>query len=107
MRTWILAAAGVAALGLPGVPAAQEPMKQLVVHLCERGNYAEQALKREHGAAPFASAAEVLAARAGSSRFDTPVCMTSLEHYRLEETLRREEASRRERSRAVQLLARR
>jgi hypothetical protein len=94
-------------MGFAGAAAAQQPSKQVVVHLCERGNYAEQALKREHGQAPFATAAEVLAARQGEGpSWSTPVCMTSLESYRLDQALRREAATRRERQRAVQLLAR-
>jgi hypothetical protein len=108
MRGWVATAAGLAALGFAGAAAAQEPGKRVVVHLCERGNYAEQALKREHGQAPFATAAEVLAATRGEApRWSTPVCMSSLEHYRLDQALRREATERRERLRAVQLLARR
>ncbi len=107
MRGWIAAAAGLAAMGFAGAAAAQQPARQVVVHVCERGNYAEQALKREHGQAPFATAAEVLAATRGEApRWSTPVCMSSLESYRLDQALRREEAARRERTRAVQLLAR-
>lgn len=107
MRGWIAAAAGLAAMGLADAAGAQQPAKQVVVHLCERGNYAEQALKREHGQAPFATAAEVLAAsKAQAPGWSTPVCMTSLESYRLDQALRREATERRERQRAVQLLAR-
>jgi hypothetical protein len=46
---------------MAGAATAAEPRDgRPVVHVCERGNYAERMLKREHGAALYATAAEVL-----------------------------------------------
>lgn len=94
--------------GMDGVvaetPAARE--SRPVVHVCERGNYAERALKREHGAAPFATAAEVLAAaRSGTPGWSTPRCMTGLEYARLDDALRRAKLERQARVQAARVLA--
>lgn len=95
-----------------GGQAAAEPRaaewKRPVVHVCERGNFAEKMLKREHGAAPFATAAEVLRVADGEGQaWSTPRCMTELEHARLDAALRQRVEQRRAHSQAVQVLARR
>lgn len=77
-----------------------------MVHVCERGDYAERALKREHGAAPYATAAEVLGVvRQGPSTWTTPRCMTKLEFARLDVALRRLADDRRTRLQASRVLA--
>jgi hypothetical protein len=98
------AAGGVAAEPATGAGAQAE---RPVVHLCERGNYAERMLKREHGAAPFATAAEVLKVANGSAgSWSSPRCMTGLEYARLDAALRRA-GEEKARSRATSVLARR
>ncbi len=113
MGGWVFgtAAAALVILGAGGGAVAEPADRgRPVVHVCERGNYAERMLKREHGAAPFATAAEVLAVAnsgqdAAAQGWTTPRCMTALEYQRLHEALRRAADERRARSKARSVLA--
>jgi hypothetical protein len=111
MRGWVL---GAAALMVSAAGAAvAEPAKTVredgrpVVYLCERGNYAEKELKTRYGAAPFATAAEVMAVVNGEESWRQPRCMNGLEYARLDAALRRAEADKRARRQARQVLAQR
>ena len=113
MRIGFLGAAlAVAALGTAGAAGAEArkdagaPQARPVVHVCERGNYAEHMLKREHGAAPFATAAEVMAVAKGEAPgWGAPRCMTGLEYARMDEALRRDREVLRARAQAARMLA--
>ena len=111
MRGWVLGATALVMSAAGG--AAAEPAKgarndgRPVVYLCERGNYAEQELKSQYGAAPFATAAEVMAVVNGQANWNQPRCMKGLEYARLDAALRRAEADKRARRQARQLLAQR
>ena len=107
MKAWIVGVAMATGLVRGGAAAEPRTPDHPVVHLCERANYAERMLKREHGAAPYATAAEVLAVAEGrAERWATPRCMTGLEYARLDVALRRADEQRRLRAQATRQLAR-
>ena len=111
MRGWVFGAWALVMSAAGGAIA--EPAKDAhgdgrpVVYLCERGNYAEKELKSQHGAAPYATAAEVLAVVNGEGNWRQPRCMNGLEYARLDAALRRAKAEKRARKQAERVLAQR
>jgi hypothetical protein len=84
---------------------ASAPATKPVVAVCDRDGMMERQLKREQGRADWTSAAEVLAAvREGRGWSDTR-CLSKLDHWRVVNTVQRQEAAMRERIRAQRLLA--
>lgn len=107
MRALVLAA--LAAVSTLGAAAAQEVRGASRPHVvvCERDGMAERALKREHGAVVWTTSAEVLAAVRAGRGWAAPRCISKLEHWRMDDQLRRGRSAEMARAKARQVLAQR
>lgn len=98
-----LAGAGGSLAEEAAAPGAAKPH----VAVCGRDGMAERALKREHGAAEWTTAAAVLAAVNEGRGWAAPRCMSKLEYWRLTQGLDRMRRAELARARAERVLARR